>query len=99
MSRERLDLDLIKRAYVSYNYESKFPTECINMMIVSIYYGYYEKIIKLNSPLSMISTDKYVRRDQKFAEVIKIDTNTHNEIIKIFRSQDEDGKILIRTSI
>lgn len=96
MSREQVDLDLIKRVYTSYDYESRFSAEFINMLIIS---GYYDKIIRRDNPLSIISTDKYISYGKKFAEGIKIGANIHTEIIKIFREQDEDGKVLIRTRI
>lgn len=96
MNIELLDLDLIKRVYVSQNYDLKISAGCINMIIVSVYCGYYEKIIRLHNPLSIISTTS---GDQKFAEGIKINTAKYSKIIKIFRTQDEEGKVLISTGI
>ena len=99
MSRELLDLDLIKQVYASQNYESKISAGCINVINVSVYCGYYEKIIRLHNPLNIISTNKYTSCDQKYAEVIKINSIMNSKIIKIFRTQDEEGKVLIRTDI
>ena len=97
MTRELLDLDLIKQVYASQNYESKISAVCINVINVSVYCGYYEKIIRLDNPLNIIST--YPNCDQKYAEVIKINSIMNSKIIKIFRTQDEEGKVLIRTDI
>lgn len=97
MSREQVDLDLIKRVCVSHNYISK---RLIRQRIYAIISdGYYEDIIRLNSPHVMISTGEYIDRDQKFARLIKLDIITDSEKIKIFRKKDKDGKVLIRTSI
>lgn len=98
MSRELLALDLIKQAYASQIYESKISAGCINTINVSVYCGYYGKTIRLHNPLNIISTSKYTKCDQKYAEVIKINSIMNSKIIKIFRIQDE-GKVLIRTGI